>query len=220
MNSPLSSYLAIAPQTPEEAVLRLLIELGLQVVGAEEGSLLVRDDAVGDLVFAMTVGDRSSENTLKGQRVPLGQGLTGLAAATHEVQLGSPTYSQIQQAREGGQAEGPQAVIAAPMLVADNVVGVITAVSFQPGKRFGSREADLYARVAAVAGVVVQQRHRINALQGEGASAGSRAAVDVDGVESAITASLSRLAKIRPEALVHVARLIESVEALCVPAVQ
>jgi GAF domain-containing protein len=213
-STPLSTYLAIAPQSPEEAVLRLLIELGIQVVGADEGSLLVLDEAAGALVFAMTVGGRGSEDALKGQRVPLGQGLTGLAAATHEVQLGSPTYSQVQQAREGGQTEGPQAVIAAPMLVADNVVGVITAVSFAQGKRFGSKEADLYARVAAVAGVVVQQRHRINTLQGETKPSTGEAPT---GAEAAIMGSVSRIAHNHPEALKHVVALLESVEALCLP---
>jgi hypothetical protein len=213
MNTPLSTYLAIAPQSPEEAVLRLLIELGIQVVGADEGSLLVIDQTAGDLVFAMTVGNRGSENALKGQRVPLGQGITGLAAATHEVQLGSPTYSQVQQAQQGGQTEGPQAVIAAPMLVADGVVGVITAVSFAQGKRFGSKEAELYARVAAVAGVVVQQRNKIDALQGEQAAEAGPAAGG--SIETAIAGSLSRIAMARPEALAHVAQLVESIEALC-----
>jgi len=216
-NTPLSTYLAIAPQSPEEAVLRLLIELGIQVVGADEGSLLVLDETAGDLVFAMTVGSRGSEDALKGQRVPLGQGLTGLAAATHEVQLGSPTYSQVQQAREAGQAEGPQTVIAAPMLVADNVVGVITAVSFVQGKRFGSKEADLYARVAAVAGVVVQQRHRISALQGEPRAAEGASREAPSGAEAAVMGSVSRIAQARPEALLHVASLLETIEALCLP---
>lgn len=219
MNTPLSSYLAIAPQSPEEAVLRLLIELGIQVVGADEGSLLVVDELAGDLVFAMTVGSGSSESALKGQRVPLGQGLTGLAAATHEVQLGSPTYSQVQQAQAGGQTEGPQAVIAAPMLVADSVVGVITAVSFAQGKRFGSKEAELYARVAAVAGVVVQQRHRIQALQGGGEAEADGTAGPQVSLETSIAASLSRIGKARPEALQQVAQLVESIEALCLGAV-
>jgi GAF domain-containing protein len=215
MNTPLSTYLAIAPQSPEEAVLRLLIELGIQVVGADEGSLLVLDETAGDLVFAMTVGGSGSENALKGQRVPLGQGLTGLAAATHEVQLGSPTYSQVQQAKQGGQTDGPQAVIAAPMLVADSVVGVITAVSFAQGKRFGSREAELYARVAAVAGVVVQQRHRLSALEGESAAPGAPGADAASGHESAIARSVSRIATARPDALAQVAHIVESLEALC-----
>jgi GAF domain-containing protein len=214
-NTPLSTYLAIAPQSAEGAVLRLLIELGIQVVGADEGSLLVLDPSTEELVFAMTVGDRSSEDALRGQRVPLGQGLTGLAAATHEVQLGSPTYSQVQQVREGGQTEGPQAVIAAPMLVADSVVGVITAVSFAQGKRFGSREADLYARVAAVAGVVVQQKQLLNAMQSDAPSAAGTTPEVKSGIEAFILGSVARIAQARPEALGHVAALLQSVEALC-----
>ena len=72
-NTALSTYLSIAPQSPEEAVLRLLIELGIQVVGAEEGSLLVLDELAGDLVFAMTVGSKTSERALAGRYPTLAQ---------------------------------------------------------------------------------------------------------------------------------------------------
>lgn len=212
----LTTYLSIAPQSPEEAVLRLLIELGIQVVGAEEGSLLVLDEAAGDLVFAMTVGSKTSEQALAGQRVPLGQGITGLAAATREVQLGAPKFSQVQQARDRSETEGPQSVIAAPMIVGESVVGVITAVTFAQGKRFGSREAELYGKLAAVAGVVVQQRHRLNALQGGGLDQVTGAeAGNLPPLEASIVRSVLRIAQARPDALVQVAHLMETVEGLC-----
>jgi len=215
-NTALSTYLSIAPQSPEEAVLRLLIELGIQVVGAEEGSLLVLDEQAGDLVFAMTVGSKTSEQALAGQRVPLGQGITGLAAATREVQLGAPTFSQVQQALERGASEGPQWVIAAPMVVGESVVGVITAVTFAQGKRFGSREAELYGKLAAVAGVVVQQRHRLNALQRGGEETTLQDASALPPLEASIVSSVMRIAEARPDALVLVAHLMETVEGLCV----
>lgn len=212
----LATCLSISPQSPEEAVLRLLIELGTQVVGAEEGSLLVLDEPAGDLVFAMTVGSKTSELALAGQRVPLGQGITGLAAATREVQLGAPTFSQVQQARERGESEGPQSVIAAPMIVGESVVGVITAVTFAQGKRFGSRDAELYGKLAAVAGVVVQQRLRLNALQGSGGEqASGLEAGNFPPLEASIVGSVMRIAQARPDALVQVAHLMETVEALC-----
>src|SRR5438045_9777403 len=140
--SELDIYLAIAPNSREEQMLRLLIELGIHVAGAEEGSILVHDRAKNDLVFAMNIGGDAS---LIGQRVPLNQGITGLAAASREVQIGAPTFDINQVETKKG---GPSSVIAAPMLVDDELIGVLTAVTFASGKRFTEEDGSLYARLA------------------------------------------------------------------------
>jgi GAF domain-containing protein len=141
-------------------------------VGAEEGSLLLvdpRDDPPQSLRFAMTVGSRESERALLGQRVPLGEGIVGLAAVTHEVQLGSPTYDGVAQARRReADPSQPAAVLAAPVLSRDELLGVITAVRFEPAGPFTKQEARLYGRAAAVAGLVLDQSQRLAALERRG----------------------------------------------------
>lgn len=199
----LLALLAIEPASAEERVLRVLIELGAQVVDASEGSLLVYDQEKNDLVFAMTVG---GPNILIGQRLALGQGLTGLAAATREVQIGAPTFQGVQQV-----SKGPDAVIAAPMLVGDELIGVITAVSFVSGKRFSGRDGDLYGRLAAVAGVVVDQRRRLNAAAGKVNQQAENS------VEHGVAASIARIAKQRPDALTRLATIVSEVESLVSP---
>jgi len=184
-------------QRSEQRVLRLLIELGAQVVGAAEGSLLVYDPEHRDLEFVMTVGGASN---LLGRRVPIGSGLTGLAAVTREVQIGAPTYG-VAQAESA--SKEPEAVIAAPMLVADDLVGVITAVSFQPGKRFSSRDGELYGRLAAVAGVVVDQGRRLQTSEGQ-----------PDSQLTCIYAVIGRLASRGPDALARVLGILEEIDAL------
>jgi GAF domain-containing protein len=201
----LATRLGIAPRSEEESVLRLLIELAAQFVGAEEGSLLVFDREAQELEFVMTVGSESSERTLLGQRVPVGEGVTGLAALTEEVQIGAPTYRDVKQSELRDPA-GPRAVIAAPMLVADGLVGVITAVSFRPDAAFGAAEAALYGRVAATAAVVVEQRRRIDALE----SAAPRSAE-----EQRVVDAVARLAGSGDAAeLGRVADLLEAIDAL------
>ena len=207
MSSHLATYLAIAPKSPEEHVLRLLIELGAQVVSAQEGSLLVYDPEKNDLVFAMTVG---GADTLVGQRVPLNKGLTGLAAATREVQIGAPTFMGVKQGEQ--HTKGPSGVIAAPMLVADDLVGVITAVTFEPDKRFTSKDGDLYGRLAAVAGVVVQQRRQLKSIGDM-----QKGAVQTGGneVEHRIAGSLGSIGKGGgAPALEHVARILAEIAAM------
>ena len=88
----MEAYLGITHESPEEKVLTLLIEIGNQFVDAQAGSILLVDEANNELVFAMTVGHGAPEDILLGQRVPIGKGLVGLAAQTHQVQIGAPTF--------------------------------------------------------------------------------------------------------------------------------
>lgn len=208
-------YLDLDAEGPELQVMRLLVELSGQVVGAEEGSLLVVDHTQyppRELIFAMTVGNRQSEETLLGQRVPIGEGLAGIAAVTHEVQIGAPLYDGVQQAKRGEAPPGqPTAVIAAPMLIDDRLVGVITAVSFQTGKRFTSEDAALYARAASVAGVVVDQRRRIDALESRGAGEGGPTGRgEEDLLARQVLDAAARLVDHDPDRLRELARLLSA----------
>ncbi len=214
-NRVLDAYLGISSKTPEEAVLRLLVEMGAQFVGAEEGSLLVFDEKKKDLVFAMTVGSAASEKVLVGQRVPLGKGIAGLAAQTREVQIGAPTFGTRQAKRQGAKSEPPKSVLAAPMLINDRLVGVLTAVSFQKGKLFNSNDALLYARVAAVAGVVVEQSRRLATLEAARRDVlRPRAISEEERCEQQLVDAVARLARSRPQAKVRIARLLSDIAGL------
>jgi hypothetical protein len=146
-----------------------------------------------------------------GQRVPLGKGITGLAAVTREVQVGAPTYRDIRQTER--LADGPEAVVAAPLLVADRLLGVITGVTFKHGQRFGRREAVAYGEYAAVIAVLLEQARRLSAV----ASLESGTHLTTRGtaaVEQEIVQRLARLMSHKGQVLGAVARLLEAVEAL------
>ena len=207
----LSRFLGILPSTPEEKILRMLIELGCEVVGGQEGSLLVYDKDADVLRFAMTVGDPESEKKLRGQAVPLGAGLTGLAAATLEVQTGAPTFKDVEQKERTGDDSTPDAVIAAPMVSGDELVGVVTAVSFEDGKRFSSKDARLYAGFAAIAAIVVDLRRRLSAYE-SGTAAAPQEENERAKLERRVLASMQRLVSGDPARLRAVADLLAAVE--------
>lgn len=193
----------------------MLIELGCEVVGGQEGSLLVYDKNDDVLRFAMTVGDPESEKKLRGQAVPLGAGLTGLAAATLEVQTGAPTFKDVEQKERSGDASTPDAVIAAPMVSGDELVGVITAVSFENGKRFSSKDARLYAGFAAIAAIVVDLRRRLSAYEtGEVAAPENERAR----LERRVLESMQRLVSGDTARLAAVAELLAAIENVALPA--
>jgi len=204
----LETYLGISHETPEGDVLRLLVELGAQFVGAREGSLLVLDEDKGELVFAMTVGDQASEERLRGKRVPLGEGITGLAAQTHEVQIGAATFDVDQPAE-------PESVLAAPMLTGERLIGVITAVSFEADKRFTNDDAMLYGRVAAVAGLVVEQRRRLAVIEAMQEGAEPPAPVSEDErLDREIVETVMRIVRSKPQAKARIARMLSDIERL------
>jgi transcriptional regulator with GAF, ATPase, and Fis domain len=208
----LDTYLGIAHESPEEKVLTLLIELGAQFVGALEGSLLVVDETSNELVFAMTVGRETSEKPLVGQRVPMGKGLVGLAAQTHEVQIGAPTFHLPQDQEKRHQAEAPRAEIAAPLLIDETLIGVITAVSFKEDKKFSSIDALLYARIAWVAAIVIDQRRRLAAFQAltDGKEVSGLLRED-ERLDLEIVAAVSRLVRARPERKAGIARFLSDI---------
>jgi GAF domain-containing protein len=204
-------HFGILPESADADLLRLVLTTAVETIDADEGSLLLRDDGTGDLRFAMTVGDPDREKTLIGERVPVGQGVVQLAAATQEVQIGAPTFRDIKQTeRETG---GPEAVIAAPMISGSDVIGVLTAVTFKHGRRFGGTEAKLYGRLATVAAVLIEQHQRISGAE-------DRIAVQTTAMHpkhnkelNEIDQALNRIASRHPQALSHIAAIVANFEA-------
>lgn len=210
----LATFLGISHQSEEGMLLGLLIELGAQFVGAEEGSLLVRDEEANELVFARVVGPETSQEALLGQRVPLGKGIVGLAAQTGEVQIGAPTFP-TRQAEQCQTIEGsPKAVLAAPMMADDHLVGVITAVSFDPAKRFSSADAMLYGRIAAVAGVVVSMHRKLAMIEAMQQEAAAPELTEEERLERDIAEAVGRLTRQTADHKKVVLGLLSNIEAL------
>lgn len=153
----------VLPKPEEEELLRRIVETGVRVVGAQEGSILLFDSQRECLVFALTVGNPEAEKALKGQSVPLGQGTTGLAAATLDVQVGGTTYTGIDLG-EKQDASLPDAVMAAPMVSGERLMGVVTAISFEPGRSFGSRDMKTYAEFARLAGSLIEHWRAVETM--------------------------------------------------------
>ena len=162
----LAAYLSFGKALEDDDLLNLIMEIGVEMMRADEGSLLLFDREREELEFMMTIGPSESAKTLKGQRFSMHQGISGLAASTGEPQTGSPSYRGVKQSRhEKGKQGAPTAVLAAPMIVEDNVVGVITAVSFREGRTFSSDDIQLYSKFAHLCGTVIRQRQREDAVR-------------------------------------------------------
>lgn len=141
-------------------LLEEIILLGLEITGASQGSVLLAEPGGKLLRFASVVSlspdgaVRALGENLIGQTVPVGEGVTGMAALTHDVQTATRLDSSARFHPVKGDGR-PSAVLAAPMLEGDELVGVVTAVSFDRKKVFSPSECRIYARFANVAARVV-----------------------------------------------------------------
>ena len=161
------AWATLGIQDPESVrfVLAQLVAVGLRILGADEGSLLVAEPRRKVLRFAMVAGPDGmppSADSLIGKEVPIGEGVTGMAALTHDVQTASAaegaTGGMFRRVRGDG---SPHAVLAAPMLLGDDLVGVVTAVSFDRRKSFTAEQTRTYGMLANVAASVVEQQRKI-----------------------------------------------------------
>jgi len=210
-NVALSTFLAVDLGSDSAHILRLLVDIGCDSVRASSGAILVFDESAGDLVFAMTVGEQPLGEELIGQHVPLGAGITGLAASTETVQYGPPTFAGVRHAPRDGEAAQPTSIIAAPMLRDGEMTGVITAATFED-RQFTSDDAMRFAKCSAAAGALVEKVQRlvtIGKLQA-GESEGS----DSDSPALRISRAAQRLSARYQNNLEGLAELLESLERL------
>ena len=137
------------------------------------------------------------------------------------MQIGAPTFKDIKQRKRMGAASGePAAVMAAPMLIRDEVVGVITAASFDTKKRFTGDDATLYAKIATVAAVVVDQHRRLREIENLGSSDSSHrrrvsaALTPTDRLQAEIVDRVGTLVRKRPDRLPQIKTLLDAIDSL------
>jgi len=207
----MARYLGLAPGLEDQA-LRLVVETGVRAVGGDQGSLLVYNPDANDLTFVMTYGDAEAERQLVGTRVPMGKSLAGLAAETREVQIGAPRYVDSNLAEPAGRV---QSVINAPMLIGDRLIGVITAISNHPEKRFTAEDGQLYACLATIAALIVNQALLLRGRD-KNADAAELAptALAADPLEQEVLQRVGRLLQRDPATVRQLARMLEAVEAM------
>ena len=214
----LAGYLAFADDLDDDALLRLIMEVGLGLVQGDEGSLLLVDWDRNELVFQITVGSGDSEQVLKGQRFPLTQGLSGEVAMTGMAQAGAPRYHGVEM-----DTNQPRAVLAAPIATEDEqTLGVLTAVRFTDGQPFSARDVELYAQFGRICAHLLRQRLREGAvralLQGKSTETLDPSlqplAMGPLGMEHAlvgeVAAKLAGLAQGSPEALAMASELCDT----------
>ena len=181
--------------------LEQLISIGLKILKAQEGSLLLADEKKESLTFAMQVG---KEQKLVGKTVPIGEGITGMAALTRDVQSASAvTGANFYYVKDSGM---PTSVLAAPMLADDELIGVITAVSFDKKHTFSVEDCSTYGMFANIAAALIKQQQTLNLLSAPDAEVFS----EKTKTDYNLTRSLLELIRNKPQVIPAIEQIINA----------
>lgn len=155
----LVSYLALGSDIKDDALLNMILQSAMYVVGAGGAGLTLLDPQTNTLVFKAAIGD-GAEGII-GYQVPLEGSQHGLAFATGEVQSSTPINTDAEQAAKTQFKN----VLVAPLFINEDGVGTISAVNKQNGEHFTPEDMKAYQHFADLAAMVVRQRQREEMLK-------------------------------------------------------
>ena len=139
-----------------KAVLQLIMEKSLELLGAEAGSLLLVDDTGEALTFEVVLGPVGQQ--LQGARVALGSGIVGTVARekkpliVNNVQADSRWNISFDQTTDFT----TRSLICVPMITRDRLVGVIEAINKHAPSIFTEEDTQLLGSFAAQAAIAIE----------------------------------------------------------------
>ncbi len=134
-------------------LLEQVLDNALRAINARDGSLLVPDDKTEELVFIMVRGDHP-QSSLLGRRLPAGEGIAGWVA-THRRAVIVNNAAADDRFYPGVDKEieyRTQALLAAPLIGGDRVLGIIEILNKRDGKLFTTGNQKLLTLMCRFAG--------------------------------------------------------------------
>lgn len=149
---------AVDQLDPREEVMQLLDRIlynALALVNSRDGSLLAVDEDTTELVFVLTRGD--TQRPLQGRRMPINKGIAGWVAYNLQPTIvNNPAVDdRFYAGLEGTPPLGTVSVLAAPIVGAGRLLGVLEIVNRQDGKPFNATDQALVMLLCRFAGQVL-----------------------------------------------------------------
>ncbi len=141
--------------------LQSVLELALERIGAalhaEAGFLLLRDDATGELVFAVAQGPAADR--LRGRRLAPGQGIAGWVTKSGEAVITGearvdPRFSGVVDKASGFVTHS---VLCAPLRTSQGIIGVVQVLNHVEGRPFSRADLQLLETMALHAASVIER---------------------------------------------------------------
>lgn len=130
----------------------------IKATWADDGALLIRDDASGDLVFALVQGEMRKKNLLW-RRVPAGRGVAHWAASHKRATIVNNTLSdeRFYKGIDAASNFSTRSILAAPLLSGNETIGVFEIINKKDGQFFSLSDQNHLTIMARLAMVLLTQ---------------------------------------------------------------
>jgi GAF domain-containing protein len=147
----------LATPISHHELLELLVRTAAQVLGAQSASLLLLDRATQELVFEVALGSAADE--ARKFRVPVGQGIAGWVASSGQPVARSDVAQDTHFAADMAQRIGyvPKTVLAIPLRLGEDVVGVIEVFDKPHGHPFTADDMEVLDQFGRAAAAAIEQ---------------------------------------------------------------
>jgi len=148
-----------------QTILNLVMERVKEMMKVEAGSLLLLDEATGELVFEVALGPSAPQ--LKGMRLRPHQGIAGWVFQHGESTLICDVTSDPRFYRKVDESTGfaTKSMICVPLKVKDKTMGVIQVINKLDGHPFGQNDVGLLMAIAMHASIAIENARLFEDLQ-------------------------------------------------------
>jgi len=136
-----------------------------RVIRAESASLFLVDEKTGELYFEIIAGDQKD---LKGVRIPRGQGIAGLTAATGRsiIVNDAPSDSRVFRGVDKlSVREATRNILASPLLVEGQAIGVIEVINTIDRPAFSEHDLEIFESFSDSVAIAIQRRQLLDDVQ-------------------------------------------------------
>jgi len=148
-------------QPSEDAAFYFLLDLALEKIATESGSVLLADAGTGDLSFAAVRGPKAQELLSAAVIIPAGVGIVGFCAsegvslALSEVQKDPRYYSEVSERLK----YPTKSVLCSPMMTHGRAFGCMQLVNKKGADVFGEHEIGILSYIAHQAALYLNRRN-------------------------------------------------------------
>ena len=136
-----------------------VLDLAMEIAGAPAGSVLLLDEARGDLYFSEARGEKA--DAVRSFRLHLGQGIAGWSALHGEtlVVLNAATDPQFHAEIARTIGYETRSIICTPARIADRTVGVLELLNFPEGEKPSRDKVEFLEKCACLCGLLASARY-------------------------------------------------------------
>jgi GAF domain-containing protein len=178
----------LAAEEEHRRLLRSIVEVARAIFGAKASSIFLLDEEADELVFEAVAGE--GEESLVGTRIPASTGIAGWVLVTRQPIVLDDVQNDPRFARNVAEKTGfvPNGLMAVPLLVEENALGVLQVLDRPQRSRFSLQEMELLGLFAAQAAIALDllasARRARAALDGGGdVAVVARVAAALNGLE-------------------------------------